>query len=127
MSTRSLTILMDGNTEIAVLYRHWDGHPESHGAELATFLSKASANGANCLAAQVVAHFKIEPKNFYLYPAGTRRLGEEYRYTVYGPGCSPVRLRTEEVDAFDTRTRLLFDGPAADYAAWLQSLEAEAA
>ncbi|HMM81524.1 MAG TPA: hypothetical protein PKC65_16040 [Pyrinomonadaceae bacterium] len=37
-----------------------------------------------CLAAQIVAIFKGETSgNFYLFPSGSRDLGEEYIYTVY--------------------------------------------
>ena len=37
-----------------------------------------------CLAAQLVSHFKGDQiGNFYLYPSGTRDCGEEYIYTVY--------------------------------------------
>src|SRR5436190_14034075 len=97
MGTRSLTIVEeDGGAEICVLYRQYDGHPTGHEAELKSFLEaiqivnglgigddKRVANGMDCLAAQLIAHFKKEPGGFYLYPAGTRDCGEEYIYTVY--------------------------------------------
>jgi hypothetical protein len=97
MGTRSLTIVEDDRcAEICVLYRQYDGYPTGHGAELKSFLEgiqvvnglglgneKRVANGMDCLAAQLVAHFKKEPGGFYLYPAGTRDCGEEYIYTVY--------------------------------------------
>jgi hypothetical protein len=97
MGTRSLTVVLESNsTEICVLYRQFDGHPSGHGRELKQFLhdvvvvsglslenSKRTANGMNCLAAQIVAHFKTEAGGFYLYPAGARDCGEEYIYTVY--------------------------------------------
>ena len=37
----------------------------------------------DCLAAQLIAHFKKEAGGFYLYSAGTRDCGEEYIYTIY--------------------------------------------
>ena len=97
MGTRSLTIVEeDRGVEICVLYRQFDGYPTGHGAELKTFLEgiqivnglglaneKRVANGMDCLAAQLSAHFKKEPGGFYLYPAGTRDCVEEYIYTVY--------------------------------------------
>ncbi|MBK9214636.1 MAG: hypothetical protein IPM59_03415 [Chloracidobacterium sp.] len=97
MGTRSLTIVEEiGGAEICVLYRQYDGYPTGHGAELKSFLEgiqivnglspgdhKRTANGMDCLAAQLIAHFKTGPGGFYLYPAGTRDCGEEYIYTVY--------------------------------------------
>jgi hypothetical protein len=102
MGTRSLTVFLETNndnteTEIAVLYRQFDGYPEEHGHDLANLLEdmvmvngmtsgqpKKIANGMGCLTAQVVAHFKTEPGNFYLYPAGTREVWEEYIYEIRG-------------------------------------------
>ncbi len=104
MSTGCITVICDNSDEeIAVLFRHGDGYPEVHGVELAKFLStrilcsgiggkiidgKQWANGMNCLAAQIVAHFKDAPGGFYLYPARSRYIGEMYIYEVFceGPG-----------------------------------------
>src|SRR5690606_27103740 len=105
MGTRCLTVINDFNgEEIAALYRQFDGYPDGHGSELADFLNefmlgngipynldeqlkkqkkKKFANGMNCLAAQIIAHFKDEAGGFYLFKAGTRDCGEEYIYTVY--------------------------------------------
>ncbi len=97
MGTRSLTVFLDENgTEILAMYRHYDGYPTGHGADLKAFLSdfvvvngynnetpKRAANGMNCLVAEVIAHFKEGIGNIYVYPAGTRNCGEEYIYTVY--------------------------------------------
>lgn len=123
MGTRSLTVIHDyDDDEIVVLYRQFDGYPEGHGAELASFLkgmimvnglrmgdTQRVANGPGCLAALIVAHFKGDtPGGFYLYKAGTRDVGEEYIYHVrpresgeidvdvtYGDG-SPVETSEEE-------------------------------
>ncbi|KKL22225.1 hypothetical protein LCGC14_2437560 [marine sediment metagenome] len=99
MGTRCLTVFKEEDgTEIAVMYRQMDGYPSGHGQELADFLagkalvngigaddSKDTAfNGMHCLAASVVAHFKKDLGSVYLYPAGTRDVGEEYTYTVTG-------------------------------------------
>lgn len=114
MGTRCLTIFKEADgEEIAVLYRQIDGHPEGHGDELDRFLEEKTlvnglpmkdnpvlANGMPCLAAQVVAHFKTEPGSFYLHPAGTRNIGEEYLYTVEPAnpsGLGPVKLSIESV------------------------------
>lgn len=100
MGTRSLTIVQDGEgKEIVTMYRQMDGYPSGLGQELVDFLKtlevcnglggkppkgKQWANGAGCLAAQVVAHFKTQSGagGVYLYPQGTREVGEEWIYTV---------------------------------------------
>ncbi len=107
MGTRSLTVILDEHGhEIAVLYRQFDGYPSGHGQALVDFLrpftlvnglggekpTQQIANGLSCLAAQLVAHFKTQPGDFYLYPAGTRDAGEEWIYTVYGRG-SEIHLK----------------------------------
>lgn len=99
MGTRSLTVFQESSgKEIAVLYRQYDGYREGHGEELIEFLknkkivngislgnNKNNAfNGMSCLAASVIAHFKNDIGGFYLYPAKTRNIGEEYIYIVKG-------------------------------------------
>lgn len=100
MGTRSLTVIQDEEgDEICVLYRQHDGYPTGHGHELKEFLQGFSivnglsgdaqlkiANGMDCLAAQIIAHFKKEAGGFYLHAAGTRDCGEEYLYSVYKKG-----------------------------------------
>lgn len=135
MGTRSITIMQDLSEkgeidEIAVLYRQYDGYPSGHGAELAQFLAPFKvvngfgeetdnvANGADCLAAQIVAHFKDGVGQFYLMKAGTRNVGDEYRYYVY-PKDGKVYLRVFEtnwngVEQPDSET-LLWEGFAEDY------------
>ena len=97
MGTRCLTVIVNEweNEEVVVLYRQFDGYPSVHGLELAEFLhnitmtdglqGKNTANGIACLSAQIIAHFKDAPGQFYLYPAGKRDIGEEYIYTVSMP------------------------------------------
>jgi hypothetical protein len=95
MGTRSLTVFGKGEEEIVVMYRQWDGYPEGYGKELAEFLNgfvivngirgdepKKSANGLDCLAAQVIKHFKTEIGGTYLYRAGTRDIDEIYIYMI---------------------------------------------
>lgn len=96
MGTRSLTRVKDeaGNI-ILTMYRHMDGYVEGgHGDELVAFLDgmvltegisvenqpAKSANGIDCLAAQLVAHFKTGVGSIYLYPADA--LDEEFNYTI---------------------------------------------
>lgn len=139
MGTRSLTILMDGGvsypnkaTEIVVMYRQYDGYPSGHGAELAQFLSgftitngigdltTKTANGAECLAAQIVAHFKNESGvgGIYLQPANTRNAGEEYRYFVYAEPGQPITILVYDVPYDNERGKLLFEGTPEELYSW---------
>ena len=98
MGTRSLTFVYDDNgTPIINLYRQYDGYREGHGQELADFLNSIDevvngltlgekrrvANGMGCLAAQLVAHFKLGEGGFYLYPTTTKDCWQDYEYHVY--------------------------------------------
>ena len=70
MGTRALTRFFDEDgTEIVTMYSQWDGGPEAHGVELATFLDSLTvgngysgegreANGAGDVAALCIWHFK---------------------------------------------------------------------
>lgn len=97
MGTRSLTFVYDEQGEkIINLYRQYDGYPTGHGSELAEFLNSGRVvngldgvgkerqfNGAGCLAAQMVAHFKTESGGFYLYPTSVEDCGQDYEYHIY--------------------------------------------
>ena len=129
MGTRSITVMVDGrdNKEIAVLYRQFDSYLSGHGKELADFLNEfeaitngisgrgrgKTANGASCLAAQLVAHFKGEEVGgFYLYPAGTRECGEEYIYIVTATVGEPIHLKV--IEGYSDK-KVLFDGPVDEF------------
>jgi len=104
MSTRSITIVYNNDSQpLVCLYRQFDGYPSGHGKELADFLTpvtlvtpvngigltakrtaKRTADGMDCLAAQLVAHFKKEVGGFYLMPlVKNPDYGQEYEYHVY--------------------------------------------
>ena len=100
MGTRSLTIVKTdySDEDIIVMYRQMDGYPSGHGADLAAFLdgmkitngismrdTGRTANGFDCLAAQIVAHFKDGTGGIYLYPSGSRDLGDAYVYVIAQP------------------------------------------
>jgi hypothetical protein len=122
---RNSTVVTDERgEEICILLRAADGHPAAHGFDLKRFLScfvvtrgvvthsllernRKFAAGMNCLAAQIVAHFKTATGGFYLYPAGARELGEEFRYTI-SYSADGVKLKAEAV--FQEEWHLLFDG-----------------
>ena len=111
------------------MYRQMDGYPSGHGQELADFLAGRRVvngfhagdngfafNGPGCAAAAIVARFKDEIGGIYLYPAGTRDMGEEYVYTVTVNG-TDMWLRVEETHGgyvlFDGNTGV-FDGKALE-------------
>jgi len=97
MGTRSLTYVYEDNTPLMCMYRQFDGYPAGHGLELANFLTsfdaivngystqedRKVANGMGCLAAQLVANFKVAVGNFYIYPIDCGDCGQEYEYHVY--------------------------------------------
>jgi hypothetical protein len=97
MGTRSLTFVYDDNRKVLCMYRQFDGYPSGHGRELAEFLAgfdaivngislgetRKIANGMGCLAAQLVANFKVDAGGFYLYPTSTKDAGQEYEYHIY--------------------------------------------
>ena len=121
MGTRSLTLVRSDNkvSDICInIYRQYDGYPKGHGFELAEFLkdfiivngiglndNHKIANGMDCLAAQIVAHFKTDAGNIYLYPTESRDVGEEYIYNVY---LKESELMIEIYDIYENKC--IFDG-----------------
>jgi hypothetical protein len=105
MGTRSLTaFIIKGkpDREFATMYRQFDGYPEGHGVELAEFISGGQErlyNGIGCLAAQVVAHFKItmEVGGIYLEIPASRGYDEEYIYEVYTNSKGQLMMSCYEV------------------------------
>ena len=114
MGTPCLVILHDWReTEIAVVYRHYDGYPEATGQELVDYLVTARYNDPNCLAANVVRFLKTHHSdgeergyshNIYLYPPGTRDMGEYYKYFIYVNKEGPL------IKMVDKRGYILFNG-----------------
>lgn len=133
MGTRSLTTFIDEFTgkEIVVLYGQMDGYPSGHGRELFRVFGNHRigngiplgsrgdmdfANGMSCFSAQVVAHFKEDVGCFYLYPAGTRGLGEEYIYTFYLKDVLRLRLTNGE-------NKTLYDGKFSEFGLAISSID----
>lgn len=131
MGTRSATVFIDNEwdghepQELCVLYRQFDGYLSGHGKELKEFLDGMEivngmtgregpkyANGAGCLAAQVVAHFKMgHSGQFYIYPPGNRQL---YTYFVSAKSKQPLHLRVEYC-LYQKPPRLVYDGPLSAF------------
>lgn len=99
MGTRSLTYVEnEQGTPILCMYRQFDGYPSGHGDELAKYLAahrivngfgagdtwENAFNGAGCMAASIVAHFKESIGGFYLYDPSEENAdhGQEWVYTV---------------------------------------------
>jgi hypothetical protein len=98
MGTRSLTYVYDDADDAVVcMYRQFDGYVSGHGRELIDFISQFTivnglninetrkvANGMGCLAAQLIAHFKVGAGGFYLYPPTQNQdCGQEYEYHIF--------------------------------------------
>jgi len=110
MGTRSLTRIIqkwedkNGNEKrrpICCMYRQYDGYMSGHGQDLADFLKPFTltngiglsvktadgklspiANGMDCLAAQMIAHFKDGAGGIYLQHPDTEDVWEEYIYEI---------------------------------------------
>lgn len=100
MGTRSLTFVREQNgrkeSTYVCMYRQYDGYPSGHGLELAEFLKgkrlvngfgssdtkQTAFNGAGCLSASMVAHFKTDIGGFYLYPTSTTDACQDYTYNI---------------------------------------------
>jgi hypothetical protein len=82
---------------IVTMYRQFDGYPSGMGVDLVEFLKGSKVvnglgidevksnrvfNGAGCLAAQLVAHFKDGAGGIYLYPNTIKDCGQEYEYEI---------------------------------------------
>jgi len=119
------------------MYRQFDGYPDVHGVELANFLFNKKVvngyssikdervgnfNGASCLAASVISHFKNgKIGNIYLYSAGTRNCGEEYIYTIY-PEKKEIGWKDGvkiKIDARVSDNTKLFEGYPEEFLAWM--------
>jgi len=97
MGTRSVTHVYDESGALIIsMYRQYDGYPTGMGQDLKDFLdgivivnglmlgdTRRTANGMGCLAAQIVANFKTEPGEFYLYPPDPELdAGQEFEYFI---------------------------------------------
>ncbi len=122
MGTRHLTYVYEGETPLMCMYGQWDGYPSGYGADLAKFLNsfdaivngiplgdnRKMANGMGCLAAQLVANFKVGAGSFYIYPPILNQdSGQEYEYHVFNDKIFVADGWSNEV---------LFDGSWNDFA-----------
>jgi len=136
MGTRSNTVVIDahGNKKLVNMYRQFDGYPSGHGKELAAFLKDMHmcngialgkekpaklANGAGCLAAQMIAHFKRdEVGGIYLDdPKGA--LDNDFAYIVKADTMNPERGIEVAVKTWGGKT--LFTGKPEEFAAFCET------
>lgn len=139
MGTRSLTYVYDGEhleAPVTVMYRQYDGYPSGHGVDLVKFLkdmvvvngisSNAPpkiANGAGCLAAQLISNFKISEKTgkpevggIYVQSvagaADPNNLDcwQDYTYRIYASDKAPINVVVEE-----GKGKILFRGVVEDF------------
>ena len=137
MGTRSLTRVIPrqeglsfnkghekGELAYVNMYRHFDGYPEGHGLDLAHFIKDikiingvgedarlgAHANGAGCLAAQMVKHFKEEVGYINLYPTDNDGGWEDYIYTIFPKEGEPCFISIYQV----YKDKCIFVGTAED-------------
>ena len=97
MGTRSLTFVYDEDgTPIINLYRQFDGYREGHGRDVAQFLegltvingyslddNRRMANGMGCLAAQLVAKFKVGCGLIYLHSVDSTDCWQDYEFHIF--------------------------------------------
>lgn len=151
MGTRSLTRVIESwkddktnkikKTKIVCMYRQFDGYPSGHGAELVEFLEGSKVvnglsmddlkstkvfNGAGCLAAQMIAHFKKGAGGFYLYNPNVTDCGQEFEYELdVSWETKEVTFRCFEVgymrknrkgeSIYVGKKRKIFEGKAEDF------------
>ena len=85
------------NQEICLMYRQFDGYPSGHPSETAEWLASGEVvngfssnetklifNGAGCLAAQLVAKYKVKRKSFVVH------LLTSYYITQKRPPCNEI-------------------------------------
>jgi hypothetical protein len=74
------------------------------------------ANGAECLAAQLVCHFKKGPGGTYLYPPNLGQdAGQDYEYHIHIEGNEVALIRV-----LDPHMEI-FSGSLFDFGLWLNS------
>lgn len=129
MDKQSLTVLLnDDGQEIAVLHKTQQGEPRRYGAALVRYLKPFKlvrgfdsrlergqvTNSMACLAAQIIAKFKVDVGGLYIYPAGTRNCEEDYLYTV-GLQNEQIYLQCQTGRVGECPERLLYSGPVTEW------------
>ena len=134
MGTRSLTRIYDKNNytgkyeQLINIYKQYDGYPSGWGKEIAAFLNGGKVvnglgmdtkmgecfNGAADMAAQLLATFKTNPGNIYIYPPKAKDCGQEYEYEIRVDG-SKVELKVIECGCAGQPNKTIFKGAPAEF------------
>jgi len=150
MGTRSLTRVFsthkNENKQVKIqlvnMYRQYDGYPEGHGTELADFLNSGKVvngiganetervfNGAGCLAAQMIAHFKEGAGGIYIEPITAKDCGQEYEYEIIVDyDTHEVTFKCIEVGYIDSKgkyktgKRTLFEGKPSEFDQFVEKM-----
>ena len=153
MGTRSLTRVFNTykdekknkqvKQQLVNMYRQYDGYPSGHGEELADFLKGGRVvngfggtdekgilfNGAGCLAAQMIAHFKNGVGGFYIEPITAKDCGQEYEYEVIVDfDTNELTMKCFENGYIDSKgkyksgKKLLFEGKPVDFEQFVAEL-----
>ncbi len=138
MGTRSTIRVVDkvGKQSVTLvnIYQQYDGYLEGDGKELCQFLSEIQmvngftddekmkfANGAGCLSAQIVAHFKKERGGTYLITASQR---EEFNYCITVTPEDERRLASSlKIRVTDCDNKPIFDGTVEGLAQFIKEQE----
>ncbi len=125
MSTSASFTIFERKEPVITMYSHWDGYPEGFPLEVMQWLSgiaitnglhtntENTANGVSCLAAQMIAKFKTEPGNIYIYNPNMRhRLCEDYIYYIFIDNDS-IRITVIRSDGDENTT--VFESAISDY------------
>ena len=152
MGTRSLTTVISTykndekivKTKFIKMYRQMDGYPSGMGMDLADFLtgtkvvnglggdevkSKLVFNGAGCLAAQLVAHFKDGAGSIYIEPITAKDCGQEYEYEIIiNEDTKQLTFKCIEIgyyinDKYFNKKRVLFEGNPGHFEKFIQVKE----
>ncbi len=154
MGTRSLTRVIETYTDktnkkksvkLINMYRQYDGYPSGHGMDLAEFLNGTKVvnglgmdevkstrvfNGAGCLAAQLIAHFKEGAGGIYIEPITANDCGQEYEYEIIVDfDTKEVTLKCIEIGYIDSKgnykngKRVLFEGKASEFEKFVEEKE----
>jgi hypothetical protein len=142
MGTRSLTrVETSDGKQIINLYRQFDGYPSGHGLDLFKFLdgkriingiqtetAKEAANGAGCLAAQLVENLKTGIGEFYLLSIDKSDCWQDYDYIItVTEAASDFRSKSngEVKISCASHGKQLFNGSVADFGVFCNKVEEE--
>jgi hypothetical protein len=120
MGTRSTIHVKEGKKTLLSMYIQYDGYIEGMGAQLYEFLknrqvvngynpeiNKNDFNGAGCLAAQLVAHFKSGIGGHYITDSKDR---QEYNYFIEIGELNRILLKVT-----DWENKKIYSGTVANF------------